>query len=110
MRGIAKRCAAFLKALFFKKVKSENRLIYNVTGLLIVVFLHFFISIGLLLFTHYQITSFNNQLQTDLKLVEAVKKDLASLSLREDFSTASWQRLFDTINLLSAATRSEPQW
>lgn len=110
MRGIAKRCAALLKALFFKKVKSENRLIYNVTGLLIVVLLHFFISIGLLLFTHHTITSFNNQLQTDLKLIETVKKDLTSLSLREDFSTASLQRLFDTINLLSAATRSEPQW
>ncbi len=110
MRGLVLRYSAFLRMLFFKNVKGENRLIFNITGLFFVVITQFLLSGVLFFFLHTSITRFDNRLEADLKLAKAIKTDLAILSFEPVISAPALKKLLQSADLLSRDTRRGQSW
>lgn len=110
MRGLSQRFASILKSLFFKDVKSENRLIFNFTGLFIVVTVYFFMSIGLFSYLHFTVIRNDSWLAGDLRLADSINQELATLSFEQDYSGETINRLVNSIDSLSKATKAEQSW
>lgn len=110
MQGLLQRFASSLKSLFFKDIKGENRLIFNFTGLFIVVIAYFLLSIGLFSYLHFSIIQNDSRLANDLKLADSVKQELATFSFGQNNSGDILNRLTNLIDSLSKASKTEQSW
>lgn len=110
MHGLSQRFASFLKSLFFKEIKGENRLIFNFTGLFILVIAYFILSIGLFFYLHFLVLRNDSRFTNDLKLAGSVKQELASFSLGQNQSGDNLNRLTNLIDSLSKAGKAEQSW
>lgn len=110
MNKLSQWFASFLKKLFFKNVKGENRLIFIMTGLFFMVIVHFIFSASLFFRLHAAIINADKALEADLKLANSIKNDLADLSSEVSFSIPTFTQLVNKVNMLSAETRADPSW
>jgi methyl-accepting chemotaxis protein len=110
MHGLSQRFASFLKSLFFKEIKGENRLIFNFAGLFILVIAYFILSIGLFFHLHFSVLRNDSRFANDLKLAGSVKQELATFSLEQNQSGDKLKRLTNLIDSLSKAGKTEQNW
>lgn len=110
MHGLAQRFASSLKLLFFKDIKGENRLIFNFTGLFILVIAYFILSAGLFFYLHFSVIRNDSLLADDLKLAGSVKQELATLSFERNQSGENLNRLTNLIDTLSKAGKTGQSW
>ncbi len=110
MHGLLQRFGSIIKMFFFKDVKGENRLIFNITGLFFVVIVYFSISIGLFVFLHHSSTQNDNRLETDLKIANSIQNELATLSLRQNYSAPTLNQLLNLANSLSKGIKANQSY
>ncbi|NLW48551.1 MAG: methyl-accepting chemotaxis protein [Firmicutes bacterium] len=110
MSGFSQGFVSVLKALFFKDIKSENRLIFNFTGLFIVAIIYFFLSVGLFSYLHFSVIRNDSWLARDLEVANSIKGELATLSFGQNYPNEILIRLANSIDSISNAGKSEPSW
>jgi methyl-accepting chemotaxis protein len=110
MPGLSQRFASFMKALFFKEIKGENRLIFNFTGLFIVAITYFFLSIGLFSYLHFSVTRNDSWLARDLEVANSIKGELATFTFGQNHSNEVLIRLANSIDSISNAGKAEQSW
>ncbi|MGE5606206.1 MAG: methyl-accepting chemotaxis protein [Bacteroidota bacterium] len=110
MNRLSKLFASLLKVLFFKSIKGNNRLIYNIAGLFFIAVFHLTVSVVLFFWLHASIIKTDKVFEADLKLAHSIKTDLVILSSQLDFSTPTLNRLVNQVDMLSFNCRAERSW
>ncbi len=110
MRRLSRWFVSLSEMLFFKNIKGDNRLIYNIAGLFFVAVFHFTFSIVLFFLLHISIIKIDKGFETDLKHVYSLKTDLTIFSSQLDISTTTLNRLVNQVDMLSVNSRAEQSW
>lgn len=110
MNRLSQWSTSLVKMLFFKNIKGDNRLIYNIAGLFLVAVFHLLIGVLLFFWLHSLIVKTDKGFEDDLRLANSIKTDLAILSSQLDFSTPTLNRAVNRIDMLSANSRAEQSW
>lgn len=110
MNRLYPKFTLLLKKLFFKNIKGDNRLIFNIAGLFFIAVLHLAVSIGLLFWLHISFRETDKGFEADLRLARSIKTDLVVLSSQLDFSAPILDRLVKQIDMVSLNCRAEPSW
>lgn len=110
MNRLSQKFVLLLKKLFFKNIKGDNRLIFNIAGLFFIAVFHLTVSIGLLFWLHISLRGTDKGFEDDLRLARSIKTDLVVLSSQSDFSASILDRLVNQIDMLSLNCRAEPSW
>lgn len=110
MNRLSQWSVSLVKMLFFKNIKGDNRLIYNIAGLFLVAVFHFIIGVLLFSWLHSSIIRNDKGFENDLRLANSIKTDLAILASQPDLATPALNRAVNRIDMLSANGRAEQSW
>lgn len=110
MRGLSQRITSFMKRFFYKDDKGKNRLIFNLTGLLVFVAAYFLLSVVLFFFLNYNITRNDGWFEADLKLANTIKEELSVLSFGREYSASNLNQLMKLVDSFSAESKANQKW